>query len=73
VVDPYDSIDLISLKATWTTSKNIFWLKIQDMFFKKTYWDKNILDQPRLTKQIYDPVHEIMITQYKANQPNVEW
>jgi hypothetical protein len=42
-----DLNDLASTKATWTTDKNIVWLKIniQDNIFSYKYWDDNILDQ----------------------------
>jgi hypothetical protein len=43
----YDLNDLASTKTTWTTDKNIVWLKIniQDNIFSYKYWDDNILDQ----------------------------
>jgi hypothetical protein len=35
-------------------------------FFKKKYWDKNIVDWLGLICQIYDPDHEIKIILKKA-------
>jgi hypothetical protein len=42
----YDPVNVIGLKTTRMTIRNIIWLKIfQDNIFFYKYWDENILDR----------------------------
>jgi hypothetical protein len=57
-----DVVDFTYLKTTWTTRKNIVWLKkylMMTSFFNimiKTYWID--MGQPGFTCQIHNPSYE---------------